>query len=102
MQAELKQRWIDALLSGDYTQARGDMKTESGYCCLGVLCDVSGLGYWEDNAYVIGTNAMRWWPDDDEREMMGLDGEDMCRMMSMNDHGKSFPEIAGHIEESVQ
>ena len=36
--------WVKALRSGDYTQAQQrlhDTKT-GGYCCLGVLCDISG------------------------------------------------------------
>jgi hypothetical protein len=44
MNPELKQKWLAALRSGEYKQARGYLKTEFGYCCLGVLCDVSGLG----------------------------------------------------------
>lgn len=38
---------IAALRSGDYKQIRKRLHDgEDGYCCLGVACDVSGLGEW--------------------------------------------------------
>lgn len=42
MKAEVKLQWIAALLSGDYAQGLGRLRTQDDeYCCLGVLCDVS-------------------------------------------------------------
>lgn len=48
MKAEIKERWLEALESGRYKQARGTIRSwgiGSGvesirYCCLGVLCDL--------------------------------------------------------------
>jgi hypothetical protein len=37
MPKELKQKWLDALRSGEYKQATGALKNGNGYCCLGVL-----------------------------------------------------------------
>lgn len=37
----IKQLWLDALESGEYTQTKGKLHTDAGYCCLGVLCDVA-------------------------------------------------------------
>lgn len=44
---ERVQRWVDALESGEFKQAREkltgesiDDPEESGYCCLGVLCEL--------------------------------------------------------------
>ncbi len=34
------QLWVDALRSGEYQQARSALKTDEGYCCLGVACEV--------------------------------------------------------------
>lgn len=36
----IKQKWIEALESDQYIQARSALKTKHGYCCLGVLCDL--------------------------------------------------------------
>ena len=32
--------WADALASGEYEQAKGGLRNEDGFCCLGVLCDL--------------------------------------------------------------
>lgn len=40
MDLKIKKTWIKALLSGDYKKAKGALKTERGYCCLGVLTDL--------------------------------------------------------------
>lgn len=37
----VKQLWLDALRSGEYSQAIGYLQTPEGHCCLGVLCDVA-------------------------------------------------------------
>jgi hypothetical protein len=48
-----KAAWLYALRSGDYLQGQGQLKieTEEGprYCCLGVACEVSGVGQWDFN-----------------------------------------------------
>lgn len=36
----------EKLESDEYAQARSALKTEHGNCCLGVACDVSGIGHW--------------------------------------------------------
>lgn len=38
--------WIQALRSGKYKQAKKRLKTENGFCCLGVACDLTGED-WE-------------------------------------------------------
>jgi hypothetical protein len=41
MKADIKDRWVNALRSGDYVQGTHCLLSESGsYCCLGVLCDL--------------------------------------------------------------
>ncbi len=40
MKKEIADKWIAALRSGDYVQTLGGLKTEDGFCCLGVLCDI--------------------------------------------------------------
>lgn len=43
------QQWVNALRSGNYQQGQGALRSEDTYCCLGVACDVSGLGKWRRN-----------------------------------------------------
>lgn len=41
MNNEIKQRWLSALRSGEYEQAKGALRrAKGGFCCLGVLCDL--------------------------------------------------------------
>ena len=37
---------VEALESEEYTQTTGQLRSEYGFCCLGVACDISGLGEW--------------------------------------------------------
>ena len=40
MKPSIKEMWVNALLSGDYSQTTGVLRSNDGYCCLGVLCDL--------------------------------------------------------------
>ena len=47
-------KWVDALESGKYTQTEGTLKDAyGGFCCLGVACDVSGLGKWDKDGFYL-------------------------------------------------
>jgi hypothetical protein len=117
MNPELKAKWLEALRSGKYTQGRGRLKTnDNEYCCLGVLCDVSGKGFWDvfvergQPGYTVQGQRLtmtasavideglpitqilkdgRTYPDSAE-----------TALVDMNDReGKSFEEIAKFVEE---
>ena len=49
-QTENRQKWVTALRSGKYEQVEGMLHSKNGFCCLGVACDISGLGEWETNS----------------------------------------------------
>lgn len=56
MDEEWRKRWLAALRSGKYKQHRQALRkftpTDSfkyQHCCLGVLCDISGLGEFKDS-----------------------------------------------------
>jgi hypothetical protein len=55
MNPEIKAQWTAALRSGEYQQSEGKLRTDDGYCCLGVLCDLAvkakviGEPHWGDN-----------------------------------------------------
>lgn len=68
MKPEVKQLWLDALRSGKYKQALRALRTDHGFCCLGVLCDVHAAacgGEWRGRRYMgQGTRlprAVREW-----------------------------------------
>lgn len=48
MQQEWAKRWVRALVSGRYPQTRHCLRDGIGYDPVGVLADISGLGYYAD------------------------------------------------------
>lgn len=64
-------QWARALESGKYRKGKGALKKRGRYCCLGVLCELSKKGEWEQKSvtnanYYLGEMAelprevMRW------------------------------------------
>ena len=43
-----RKKWIDALTSNFYQQTRWQLTNDdrTAFCCLGVACEISGLGVW--------------------------------------------------------
>ena len=112
MNPEVKTAWVQALRSGEYQQTSGGLKATSGnrasYCCLGVLCDVSGLGDWSaSNCYVIGGNAALGILPEEVAKWAGFSSSDPAtgendwtRLSFVNDNGLSFADIADLIEKN--
>ena len=108
--------WVAALRSGEYRQTRGALRKakeggyeRDGYCCLGVLCQISGLVKWVkgDGIVYASTKDVRH-PSLLPAEVMawaGLrtpignfyDGAQNSSLISYNDHGVSFHDIADII-----
>lgn len=60
MKKEVAEAWVKALRSGDYKQTTSTLKSPAGYCCLGVLCDISGQGTWEPHGiYQVSASSGR-------------------------------------------
>jgi hypothetical protein len=54
MDQDIKKRWTDALRSGSYGQTQNWLRDSTGYCCLGVLCEIAvqdGVVVQEDGSY---------------------------------------------------
>ena len=110
MPKELADKWLTALRSGEYKQAKEvlyDEKT-NGYCCLGVLqkC-ISGEIVPDPSGEV---------PDRDWLDSHDIKFIDMCTKKNLvpyiektklhitveNDNGKSFDQIADLIESELE
>jgi hypothetical protein len=113
---ENAQKWINALRSGKYKQARGVLTDrDGGHCCLGVACELAvelgittrhkyeaGVRYGED-----GTSMAT--PPLEVQEWLGLldqwgsfrneEGGFSDALTEMNDNGASFEEIADVIAD---
>lgn len=113
MNQKVKELWVNALRSGEYTQSRHALRTVSGFCCLGVLCDIAaktGLGKWDtlggrevfrakDGYYCADTlpHAVVEWAGLRDRNPDSADGS----LASLNDSGKTFDEIADIIQAEL-
>jgi hypothetical protein len=120
MNKEIADLWADALESGKYEQTREMLRHGGGYCCLGVLCDISGQGAWDGDFYVAGDGAShtrppylvtQWagmnsdYPEGKLKEWKRSDdwaGVDTF-LTGLNDHLKyDFKQIASVIREHWQ
>lgn len=116
MTPELKQRWVDALRSGDYQQGQSYLANNGSYCCLGVLCEVAEFERVKKRGYlhIIYRNS-----DGKEStigmlkhltEVVGMSKRVQAILYHMNDgiemndfqippEGLKFPDIAAWIEK---
>lgn len=89
MDKDTKERWINALRSGEYNQCTGDYRIPSGFsgfnfCAFGVLIEIEDM--WSDR----------------DKVFEGISEEDVDSIIRMNDSGQcSFEDIADWIEENV-
>ncbi len=103
MKKDIAIRWVEALRSGTYSQAQQQLKTADGYCCLGVLCEITQDKHaWRFDGY-----TLRCEDEDDEREILPdsirgafditLNQQDDFTNMN-DDLGMSFAQIADYIQ----
>lgn len=105
MNPEWKEKWIKALRSGEYEQGVNRLKRDGKFCCLGVLCDISGMAEWEGNAYMGNESILPY----ELAEKMGITPwGDLAfgltfglTLTHLNDSGRSFGDIADIIEKEL-
>ena len=128
---EYKDKWLKALRSGKYNQARNRLKCKTGvyegFCCLGVLMNIYDSNGWEQDVAEVNDGNMyhksNKFGDNDgyvEGELLygeasqdseltndtlsnfGISTDEQCHLIKMNDHRLSnFNEIADWIEEKL-
>ena len=110
MNPDIKTKWVAALRSGQYKQIGGELCNETGFCCLGVLCEISKL----ETGFGIPDNLDETHGDDHlgktVMEWSGLihscgdtvviRGTNLL-LASHNDGGRTFKEIATAIEAQL-
>lgn len=108
MTEELKNKWIDSLESGAYSQSYTQLKVTFeqssdnlpvGYCCLGVLAVVAGI---EIDKY--GRGCVVNGTECNYRPLQNLLGQDfqLEQLWKLNDtHRATFTEIANWVKENV-
>jgi len=114
MDAQLKAKWVEALRSGDYGQASGQLHDaqNGGFCCLGVLCKVMGaeFGPVVEDREEEGVTSHEYVPHIRGR-VLGVDEElkaSTCRelgipnqfeLIKMNDGFGEDPEGLGYVRQ---
>jgi len=92
MNPELAKKWVNALESGDYSQAKGALKQavngKDCFCCLGVLMDISGKP-------IIPNQQL---PTGEQQLELGLSRNAVQLLSSLNDNGITFNKIAVAIK----
>lgn len=107
MDKALKEKWVEALRSGEYEQVRRALRTNEGMCCLGVLADVAKVGVWDETEP--GEFTLRHKTELCSgalplifKDEIGLTDHEEEVLFTMNDEaGKSFAEIADFIEAKI-
>lgn len=131
MNPEVKQKWIDALRSGKYEQGSEKLRSVSGYCCLGVLCDLyaqehnvewefRGRGgtylqpqdywYFEEESEFLPESVMEWAGLKTNNPRVRVDVEDnededewfyQDEIAIVNDSGYTFNDLSKIIEQQL-
>ena len=130
MNPEVKQKWIDALRSGKYEQGSEKLRTVSGYCCLGVLCDLyaqehntewefrgneetnlqpKDYWYFEDQSEFVPESVMDWAGFTENCPVVKIDVEEDDEdswfyhegLADLNDSGYTFNELSKLIQEQL-
>ena len=101
--------WIAALRSGNYAQGHRALRTEKGFCCLGVASDILNPEAWRN------TNVAWFrWEDPIEGSFWGglsvqaanhfglaVGAQDLL-VNANDDLGMSFEEIAADLENDLK
>jgi len=103
---------VEALESDRYEQTDSFLRDliRDKYCCLGVACDISGVGVWVGRKYfapndssetILPLDVLEWLGlDYDEYDSIELPVNGDTTAMHMNDSGDSFAQIADAIRKT--
>jgi|SRR6185436_2774286 len=106
MEAQLKEKWVEALRSGKYEQGKRALRKGNSFCCLGVLCDVMGAK-WEVRGDDVDLHAtfngelQEYYFEPAALEVIGMTEAQQEELYQMNDEGESFAAIADQIEKNL-
>lgn len=99
--AAARQRWYDALLSGQYVQLRGRLGALNCYCVLGVACEVFyqelGVERVVEEDGSISYDGYRTNMPPDVQEHLGLTNRGCATAMGLNDLDYTFEQIVERL-----
>lgn len=107
--------WIKALTSGKYKRARAALRTDSGYCCLGVATEEYRKrkgGEWKVQTNVLNDENLYSFEGRGDflpacvQDWLGISERDItinyCSLSDRNDKGVSFKKIAALLTTFVK
>ena len=78
---EIKENWLKALKSGDYTQGTGCLLSDGKHCCIGVLCDIlPNMSIHENGEWIDGDSDVGY-----ESLVPMINGQIMGNLATKND-----------------
>lgn len=103
MNPEAKRVWVNELRSGRYRQTRQALRYDDGFCCLGVLCDLSGAAEWgTQTSYGADYGGSYDYLPDSVGKWAGLGGDTARHLAELNDEQEmTFAKIANWIERHL-
>lgn len=108
LDGEWRTKWLEALRSGRYAQTTTQLRSDDGvgYCCLGVACDVFDPDKWHLASGAGNVDGWGWDGSYGDLPVwmcasIGLHRDAESDLITMNDNGKSFDEIADWIEANL-
>lgn len=123
MKPDIKQKWIEALRSGEYVQGTGCLHNadNGSFCCLGVLCDladqegiITSFGSEEDhdglngNVYTYDSEkfvlpkSVRDWAGIAQDNPLMSTGMNLMDIAELNDHYRyNFERLAELIDDQL-
>jgi hypothetical protein len=110
VQKEWAKNWVRALISGRYPQTAYCLRDGKGYDPIGVLADISGLGYYSDlpieageesspRVFLLYDTSANVPPTilGQLQQLTALEFTSIGAIAAMNDKGMSFKHVAGYI-----
>ncbi len=131
MNSKIKEVWVNALRSGKYKQGSGKLRSVTGYCCLGVLCDLyaqehntqwefrrdeeinsqfQDYWYFDEHSEFLPESVMNWAELKTRNPTVRVDVEDNDyednwyyedELSGINDSGYDFSQIANIIKAQL-
>ena len=125
MNPQVKEKWVNALRSGEYKQDISRLRSNDGnsFCCLGVLCDLYAKEHnedWQENENVsddeffikdkfhfdgeseyLPESVVKWAELDGNCPNVFVSSSSEMSLAEINDNGWSFVEISLEIEKQL-
>lgn len=98
MNPEVKAKWLEALRSGKYKQGKEFLKRGNKFCCLGVLCDISGLDYGHHDTELLPLNIAEYAELPESPDVI-VNGKHQELVILNDGKGYGFKRLANLIEK---